>query len=150
MTIDGVARACTMAGALQLGQLGVRPRDPHPTRTEGDNHGDVILDLQDPAKAVAIVGHLILHVEPLNRRTRGHVIERAGGQEAPGRAADRFHYYQYAPLPSRPGRFGEDQDLASVTAEPHECGCPVLESVMTRAFTTARSAEIKNGAAGTL
>src|SRR5580693_6709750 len=109
-------------GALQLGQLGVRPRDPHPTGTEGDNHGDFILDLQDTAKAVAVVGHLILHVEPLNRRTRGHVVERAGGQEAPGRAADRFHYYQYALVPFRPRRFGEDQDVALVIAEPHEGG----------------------------
>jgi hypothetical protein len=66
-------------GASQLGQFGVRPHDLYVTRTEGDNHGVVILDRQDPAKAVAIVRHLILHVEPLNRRTSGHVIERATG-----------------------------------------------------------------------
>lgn len=66
-------------GASQLGQLGVRPHDPDVTRAEGDNHGVVILDYQDPAKAVAIVGHLILHVELFNRRISGHVIERATG-----------------------------------------------------------------------
>ena len=84
-------------GASQLGQLGVRPHDLYVTRTEGDNHCVVILDRKDPAKAVAIVRYLILHVEPLNRRISGHVIERATGQEAPGRAAGRLHYYQYGP-----------------------------------------------------
>ena len=89
------------SGASQLGQLGVRPHDLYVTRTEGDNHCVVILDRKDPAKAVAIVRYLILHVEPLNRRISRHVIERAIGQEAPGRAVGRLHYCQYGPR--RPG-----------------------------------------------
>ena len=66
-------------------------------RAEVDDQGGVILDAHDPAEAVLVVSHLVLHGEPLGGRGGGRWLEGACGQEAPGRGGGRFHHVQYAP-----------------------------------------------------
>jgi len=66
------ARVRTPAGpsaASELGQLCARRRDLHPARTEIDDQDGVILDADDPAEAVLVVCHLVLHGELLGRRS---------------------------------------------------------------------------------
>jgi hypothetical protein len=65
-------------------------------RAEVDHQGGVILDAHDPAEAVLIMSHLVLHVELLSRRVGGRRLEGACGQETPGRGAGRLHHFQYA------------------------------------------------------
>jgi hypothetical protein len=86
----------------ELGQLGERRQDPHPTRTEVHDHCGVTLGQDDPAEAVLVVGHLIANSELLSRWIRGRGIEGTRGQEAPGSGGDRLHYHQYAPLQLQP------------------------------------------------
>src|SRR6266852_543841 len=94
----GSAGAASEMAASELGQLGERPHDPHLTRAEADNQGGVILHEDDPAQAVPVVRHLVVHGELLNRGIRGHGVEGTTGQEASGRGAGRLHYHQYAPF----------------------------------------------------
>src|SRR5580704_13418535 len=75
------------ARTSELRQLGERRQDPYLTRTEFDDQGSIVLDADDPAKAVLIVGHLVLHGKLLNRRIRRIGVEGTCGQEAPGRGA---------------------------------------------------------------
>ena len=84
--------------ASELGQLGAWRHDLHPARTEIDDEDGVILDADDPAEAVLIVCHLILHGELLGRRSEGRDAERACGQEGPDSGAGVFHHDQYALL----------------------------------------------------
>jgi hypothetical protein len=84
--------------ASELGQLCAWRRDPHPARAEIDDQGGVILDADDPAEAVLIVGHQVLNGELLGRRSERRDPEGTCGQEAPGGGAGRFHHYQYALL----------------------------------------------------
>jgi hypothetical protein len=84
--------------ASELGQLGAWRHDPHPERTEIDDQDGVILDADDSAKAVLIVGHLVLHGELLGRRSEGRGAEGTRGQEGPGSGAGVFHHDQYALL----------------------------------------------------
>ena len=81
----------------ELGQLGERRQDPYLTRTKFDNQGGVVLDADDPAKPVLIVGHLVLHGKLLNRGLGGPGVEGTRGQMAPGCGAGRLHHLQYAP-----------------------------------------------------
>jgi hypothetical protein len=86
------------SAASELGQLGAWRRDPHPARTEIDDQDGVILDADDPAEAVLIVCHLVLHGELLGWRGEGRSAEGTCGQEGPGSGAGVFHYDQYAPI----------------------------------------------------
>ena len=86
------------SAASELGQLGAWRRHPHPARTEIDDQDGVILDADDPAEAVLIVCHLVLHGELLGRRSEGRGAEGTCGQERPGSRARKFHHDQYAPL----------------------------------------------------
>ena len=86
------------SAASELGQLGAWRRDPHPARTEIDDQDGVILDADDPAEAVLIVCHLILHGELLGRRSEGRGAEGTCGQKRPGSGARMFHHDQYARL----------------------------------------------------
>ena len=86
------------SAASELGQLGAWRRDPHPARTEIDDHDGVILDADDTAEAVLIVCHLVLHGELLGRRSEGRDAEGTCGQEGPGSGDGVFHHDQYAPL----------------------------------------------------
>src|SRR6266487_2079441 len=86
----------------ELGQLGVRCREPLLPRTEINEHGDAVLDTDDTAQAVPVVRHSVLHGELLDRRSGGD-LEGACGQVAPGHGAGSFHYHQYA-LTRRPIR----------------------------------------------
>lgn len=79
----------------ELGQLGVRCREPLLPRTEINEHGDAVLDTDDTAQAVPVVRHSVLHGELLDRRSGGD-LEGACGQVAPGHGAGSFHYHQYA------------------------------------------------------
>src|SRR5580693_7363391 len=81
----------------ELGQLGAGRRDAHLMRAEVDDQSGVILDAHDPAEAVLIVSHLVLHGELLGGRGGGRGLEGACGQEAPGRGGGRLHHIQYAP-----------------------------------------------------
>ena len=84
------------SAASELGQLGAWRRDPHPARTEIDDQDGVILDADDPAEAVLIVCHLVLHGELLGRRSEGRGAEGTCGQAGPGSGARMFHHDQYA------------------------------------------------------
>ena len=64
---------------------------------EFDDHRVVILDHDDPAETILVVGHLIANGERLNGWVHGQDIEGTSGQETPGRGAGRLHHYQYAP-----------------------------------------------------
>jgi hypothetical protein len=87
----------------ELRQPGKRRQDPYLMRAEFDDHRVVILDQDDPAEAVLVVGHLIANGELLNGRGCGQGVEGTSGQETPGRGAGRLHFYQYAPCqPRRP------------------------------------------------
>ena len=91
-------RRCAVrrCGAVsEFGQLGARQPDPHAARTEVHSQGGVRLDAYDPAEAVGIVDHLILHCELFSRRSSRWRTEGTGGQEAPGRSAGWLHHYQY-------------------------------------------------------
>lgn len=87
------------SAASELGQLGAGCRDAHSLRTEVDDQGGVILNAHDPAEAVPVVSHLVLHGELLGRRGGGRGLEGACGQVAPGRGVGRLHHFQYAPRP---------------------------------------------------
>jgi fructose-specific component phosphotransferase system IIB-like protein len=54
------------------------------------DHRVVILDQDDPAEAVLVVGHLITNGELLNGRVHGHGIEGTSGQGTPGRGRAGF------------------------------------------------------------
>jgi len=95
------ARVRTPAGppaASELSQLGAWRRDLHPARTEIDDQDGVLLDADDPAEAVLVVCHLVLHGELLGRRSEGRGAEGTCGQEGPASGAGVFHHDQYAPL----------------------------------------------------
>src|SRR6516164_96706 len=95
------ARVRTPAGpsaASELSQLCAWRRDLHPARTEIDDQDGVLLDADDPAEAVLIVCHLVLHGELLGRRNEGRGAEGTCGQEGPASVAGVFHHDQYAPL----------------------------------------------------
>jgi hypothetical protein len=81
------------SAASELGQLGAWHRDLHPARTEIDDQDGVILDADDPAQAVLIVCHLILHGELLGRRSEGRGAEGTCGQEGPASGARMFHHH---------------------------------------------------------
>jgi hypothetical protein len=66
-------------------------------RTKVDDQGGFIFDADDPAEAVLVVSHLVLHGELLRRRWVRRGLEGTCGQEAPGPGAGRLHYVQYAP-----------------------------------------------------
>ena len=83
------------------GQLGAGCRNPLLARTEIDQHGGVILYVDDPAEAVLVVSHLVLHDEHNGGRSGGRGVEGTCGQEAPG-GAGRFHHHQYAPANRSP------------------------------------------------
>src|ERR1022692_3761823 len=82
---------------LQLGQLGERRSDPRLLPAEVDDHGDVFLDPDHPAEAVAVMRHLVTRVVVLDGRRRGGIIERTSWQVAPGHGACWAHDLQYAP-----------------------------------------------------
>jgi hypothetical protein len=103
------------SAASELGQLGAWRRDPHPARTEIDDHDGVILNADDPAEAVLIVCHLILYGELLGRRSEGRGAEGTCGQVGPGSGARMFHHGQYAPL-----ALAGSSCLPRVTATPDE------------------------------
>lgn len=85
------------SAASELGQLGAWRRDLHPARAEIDDQDGVSLDADDPAEAVLIVCHLVLHGELLGRRSEGRGAEGTCGQEGPGCGVRMFHQDQYAP-----------------------------------------------------
>src|SRR5712691_4897297 len=82
----------------ELGELGERSGDPGLLRAEVDEDGDVVLDADDPAEAVAVVRHLVVHRVLLDRLGRGTIIEGTAGQITPGRGAGRVHHFHYAAL----------------------------------------------------
>src|SRR6516162_851555 len=86
------------SAASELGQLGAWRRDLHPARTEIDDQDGVILDADDPAEAVLVVRHLVVHDELLGRRSEGRGAKGTCGQEGPASGAGVFHHDQYAPL----------------------------------------------------
>jgi len=89
-------RSGAPSAVSEPGQLGEGRQDPYLTRTEIDDQDSVILHADDPAEAVLIVSHLVLHGELADSRSYGRG-EGTCGQVAPGRGAGRLHYYQYAP-----------------------------------------------------
>src|SRR6266536_1509225 len=60
--------------------------------------GDIVLDADNPAEAVAVVRHLVVHRVLLNRLGRGTIIEGTAGQITPGEGAGRVHHFYYAAL----------------------------------------------------
>ncbi len=82
----------------ELGELGERSRDPGLLRAEVDEDGDIVLDADNPAEAVAVVRHLVVHRVLLNRLGRGTIIEGTAGQITPGEGAGRVHHFYYAAL----------------------------------------------------
>lgn len=59
--------------------------------TEIDEHGNLVLDANDPAEAVLVMRHLVLHREGLNGADDNRDVEGASWQVAPGSGAGCLH-----------------------------------------------------------
>jgi hypothetical protein len=77
----------------ELGELGIWRDDSFLPRAEVDEHGGLILDTDDPAEAVTVVSHLVLHIEYFDGRGRRGCVEGTTWQMAPGHGAGWLHYY---------------------------------------------------------
>jgi hypothetical protein len=102
----------------ELGQLGAGRRDPYLLRAEVDNQDGLIFHAHDPAEAVLVVSHLVLHVELLSRRGGGRRLEGACGQKAPSRGGGRLHMSSMRPAaPLVPQSVGREQQSCPENTE---------------------------------
>jgi hypothetical protein len=82
----------TRSWPSEPGELGVRRVDPFGVRTEVDDHGAVV-DVDDPAEAIPVVGDLVVQGKLLDRPLHMRSVEGTSGQVAPVRGAGWLHHY---------------------------------------------------------
>jgi hypothetical protein len=112
---------------LQLGHLRVRTQDPHLRRAEIHEHGDSVLDADNPAETVHVVGDLVADGEVLGRGgDRG--FEGTGGQVTL-RCSRLCHPPQYAPTAAPPAPSVQVPIRTRTGYEPRSASRPPLQAI---------------------